>query len=349
MKKLFIHNILFRLVGPLFIGTIVYLLILLINNSISQVEELYTSRELYLCIFLVYVVFESARLAIVFLSPRIETVPFYQQVLLQFLTCVVLMVLLVYGIVSYYFQQFVGFSASMSELVVFYWIYGFMMLLYLSLHFSHLFLFKENRMKLDEEVSRKKSLEFEFRNFKREMNPMLLLESLESLIVISEEKIESADELIDELSVVYRYILGSSRSELVPVSEEVVAVQHLLNLFWYQGIDVDFQTEDFDELLCVPGTFLTVMEWLVRSSIHSTMQSVAVDLRAHDQYIVVVSSRKEKLNSPALDLNDIRRSYEFYTDQKIDIENIEGGTIIRIPILAPVKMESIMTEPDQSV
>ena len=341
MRKLFIHNILFRLIGPLFIGTVVYLLILLINNSISQVEELFASRELYLCIFLVYVVLEAVRLMIVLLRRSVEHWPFYQQVLLQLAASAVVMIMLVYLVIRAYFQQFAGFAPSSEELMIFYWIYGFMMLLYLSLHFSHLFLFKENKMRLDEELSRKRSLEFEFRNFKREMNPELLLESLEALIVISEEKIDSADELIDELSVVYRYILGSSRSELASVKEEVVAVQHLLNLFWYQGIDVDFQTEDFEALLCVPGTFMSVMEWLVRSSISSTMQSLEVELFRDTEHILLLCRRKEKLDPPILEFEDIRRAYQFYTEHQIEIETRKGTTLVRIPILEPAKIEEV--------
>ncbi len=340
MKKLFIHNFLFRLVGPLFIGTVIYLLILLINNSISQVEELFASLELYLSIFLVYVVLEASRFLMTIVNRRIEAIPFYQQVLLQFLVAMLVMITVVYVVVSYYYKEYVGFTASFSELMVFYWIYGFMLLLYLSLHFSHLFLFKENKLKVDEELSRKRSLEFEFRNFKREMNPTLLLESLESLIVITEQKVDSADELIDELSVVYRYILGSSSSELVSVSEEVAGVQHLLNLFWYQGIDVDFKSEDFEDMLCVPGTFLTIIEWLVRSSIYATMQSLEVDMELGDNHILVFSDRKEKLDPPVLELEDIRRAYKFYTERNIEVANDAGAVLIKIPILMSAKLDA---------
>ena len=64
------------------------------------------------------------------------------------------------------------------------------------------------------------------------MNPSLLLEALESLIALVDDKQDVADELIDELSVVYRYILGSKSAELVSIENELETSQHLINLFW---------------------------------------------------------------------------------------------------------------------
>lgn len=337
MKKLFIHNLLFRLIGPLFIGTIMYLLILLINNSIGQVGDLFASQELYLCVFLVYLILEVSRIFIIQVSKWTSSFSFSRQVIAQFLVASGILILSIYFVIKFYYQEVLGFAASGSEYAIFFSIYGFMLIMYLALHFSHLFLYKENKLKLEEEKVLKEGLEFEFRNFKRGMNPNLLLESLESLIVISEEKIDSADELIDELSVVYRYILSNNRSELSSVNDELDAVQHLINLFWYQGIDVDFKTTKFDDELCVPGTFMTVIEWLIRASIHSTMQYLTISIFCEKDFIVVSSSRKEKLSPPKLDLIDINRTYQFYTEHPIDINTEEGETIIKVPLLIPTE------------
>ena len=337
MKKLFIHNLLFRLIGPVLIGLVIYLLILLINNSIGQLDELFASDEVYLCIGLVYLIMEMVRLTMMLVGKKIEEWPFYKQVLAQFMVAMAIMVLIIYVGVEFYFSQFLGYHPSSSEFNIFLGTYGFMVIMYLTLHFSHMFLYKENKLKFEEEEILKESLEFEFRNFKRGMNPNLLLESLESLIAISDEQIDSADELIDELSVVYRYILSSNRSELAELGEELTAVQHLINLFWYQGIDVDFRQNASNDTLCVPGTLLTIVEWLIRASIHSTIQSLEIEIIIHDDDLVLVSTRKEKLSPPLLDISDIERAYQFYTEKQIRVSTNADITEIRIPILIPTE------------
>src|SRR5688500_5057738 len=68
MKRYFIHNGLFRVLAPAVYGVLVYLLILLINNDVVRVNELFISEEVYVCIGLCYIVFEFIRLQIVLLD-----------------------------------------------------------------------------------------------------------------------------------------------------------------------------------------------------------------------------------------------------------------------------------------
>ena len=62
MKRLFVHNPLFRILSPVFSGAIVYLLILLINNNVEQLQEQFLGNELYLCIGLSFFIHEFSRL-----------------------------------------------------------------------------------------------------------------------------------------------------------------------------------------------------------------------------------------------------------------------------------------------
>ena len=61
MNKLFIHTPVFRFLSPIFSGIVGYLLILLINNNIGQLQEEFLSQELYVCIALSYIVHEFSR------------------------------------------------------------------------------------------------------------------------------------------------------------------------------------------------------------------------------------------------------------------------------------------------
>ncbi len=332
MRSLFIHNVFFRLIGPAFIGTTIYLLILLINNSVELLDDLFANQELYLCVALAYVVFEANRLAIIVIHAKTQKLAFWIQMSMQLLGATSIMLLAVGFAVKYYFENFLGYPPSSSEYWIFFAIYGFSTILYLTLHFSNLFLYKENRMRIEKEEFLREGLEFEFRNFKREMNPNLLLESLESLIAMIDGKPDTADELIDELSVVYRYILGSKSSELVPVTEELQTVQHLINLFWYQGKDIDFQ-QHIQTGLCVPGIFLHIVEWLVKSSIHSTVNPMRIDVTSIDNTIIVESERKERLAASDLELKDFERAYEFYSADSIAVSKEEGYILIKIPML----------------
>ncbi len=64
MPKLFIHQPVFRLLSPIFIGVMVYLLILLLNNDTSQIHLLFESQEVYVCIVASFLILEVNRFVI---------------------------------------------------------------------------------------------------------------------------------------------------------------------------------------------------------------------------------------------------------------------------------------------
>jgi hypothetical protein len=64
MNRIFIHHIVFRICAAPILGVLIYLVILLVNNSVRSISELFSNRELYVCIGLSYISFESMRLVI---------------------------------------------------------------------------------------------------------------------------------------------------------------------------------------------------------------------------------------------------------------------------------------------
>ena len=68
MKKYFIHNPFFRLFAPPVYGVLIYMLILLINNNVIHIYEFFSEQEVYICIGLTYLSFESIRIVIVLLD-----------------------------------------------------------------------------------------------------------------------------------------------------------------------------------------------------------------------------------------------------------------------------------------
>ena len=85
--------------------------------------------------------------------------------------------------------------------------------------------------------------------------------------------------------------------------------------------------------MCVPGVLLQVVEWLVKSSIHSTVQPVTIEISTLGNTLVIESERKAKLNSDKLNLSDFERAYAFYSNDQVAIEDREGYTRVKLPHL----------------
>jgi len=231
----------------------------------------------------------------------------------------------------------------MRELIIFNSIFATISGIYIALHLSHQFLFKQNTEKLADELEKTEQIEQDFQHFRKGLNPALLFECLESLIVLLQEGPEPSEQFLDQFSAVYRYILSSGRKDLLPFKEEEKALQSLIELFAYLtfiksklNIAPDIQT------YIIPGTLLQTIELIIRSSIVSPKTSFDIYIRENEQSLEISYKKQEKLLAKlGLDeLLELKRSYSYYSDKAIEVLDKGKEKIIRFPLLLPLNVEA---------
>src|SRR5258708_6255007 len=219
MKRIFIHNPFFRIFAPHVYGMLVYLIILLVHNNVELLSSLFSNQEVYVSIFLSLISFESMRLTIVTLN-RIS-LPEKNKVALQILATTAVSVVIVLIAISQYYQKVIGFDISPRELILFGVLFAFTSVLYNSLYIGNEYLHRENTSRIEQEHKLRESLESEFISFQQEINPDLLYDSLEELILCLHKNTDTSEELIDSLAALYRYQLIHRQKEFVSLSEEL--------------------------------------------------------------------------------------------------------------------------------
>ncbi len=335
MKKLFIHQPLFRVFSPIFSGIIVYLLVLLINNNISQIQEQFLGEELYVFIGLNYCIQESIRIILVALNRKSgttnPTIQIATQIFISVVTCI-----LIVSLFMYLFYKFVeGYSINSEELLVFNSIFVVICIIYVSLFVSNEYLHKINSKKLQHEKLIKKNIEEEFLKFKREINPDLFFDSLEELLVLIEKDKEQVEFFIDHLSVLYRYILNKKEKQLVSIYDELNIAKDLIELI--NGLplrNVSIETKVSSEFLMVPGTVMAVLELISRTSI-PLEKPVKVSIYDDNSKLIFSYIPNDKITIQ-LDINQfesLQHQYAIYSDQTICINENDNKRTIEIPKL----------------
>lgn len=337
MKQFFLQRPFFRLLTPLVLGTIAYLLILLVNNNVLQLQAYFLGEELYFCLGLALVVQELTWLSL----RRLRRLQWEEGIVWAVLTRVLLSLLLVITVVGIivwaYYIQVLGFRPSFRDLLMFSGVFSFLAGLIISMQVSHRLLSLDNQMALANEEALKEHIVADFNQFKQGINPDLLFESLETLIVFLYTDKDQADELLDHLATVYRYVLSSRKQELVPIGEELVVLQNLLELFGrlpYRKIDWTATVNETGYV--IPGTLLHLVELVLRTSI--VMESHDLPLRLEEEegcYLLsypVLERLQNRLNNSRL--QQIRERYTIYTETPLTMSEENGHKQIRIPILA---------------
>ncbi|PRX54825.1 histidine kinase [Flagellimonas meridianipacifica] len=334
MKKLFVHHPLFRLLSPLFSGALVYLLILLINNTIEDLNTNFFTQELYVCIGLAYIIQEAARIIIVLFNRLRQPNSFWVKSILHLGTTLLITVGLVTLTMYLYFTQVLSYTPNYLELLIFNSIFCAIAVFYVLLYISNQFLHRVNTEKLEKEELARVRMEEDFIAFKRDINPALLMESLEAILVLMKKDADEAESLTEDFASVYRYILSSKKKEIVNIKEELVVLKtfiEVLNRLPFREIKLSIH--DLEDTWVVPGSLLYICEGIVRSSISSDLESISVELKEEGNNIVLKYSHEEKLNKTfnISDLKMIVRSYSHFTSDSLEMYQDDAVKTIKLP------------------
>lgn len=339
MKKFFVHNSFFRLLAPLIYGILVYLLILLINNNVSQVNDFFSSEEVYICVSLTYLSFEVCRGTILIFDRLIPESHIRWRLFLQPLVSILISVGLIIIFLTQYFRFYIGFSISTMQLVIFGVTYTVTALVYNLLYFSHDYLQRENTLKLAAERNQHQVLELEMSEFRSDINPELLFESLEGLISLMYRDVEKAEAYIDCLANAYRYVLTNRQEELVPASQELEAARNVIAIlneryFGYLRFESALDEDELTAML-IPGTLPLIIEALVRSTIVSRFEPLVIRCYLEDDYITIQSKLNDRLSQPlqTAALMRLQRSYALYSDRPMIRVKAYDENYIKLPVI----------------
>jgi LytS/YehU family sensor histidine kinase len=341
MKRYFIHYPVFRLIAPAVYGVLIYLLILLINNNVSEVDTLFSSEELYVAIGLAYLSMESCRLLIVLWNRVFRDPKNLKPVFGQIIITTIVSVLLVIGAVTLYFDYKIGFSISATQLWIFTIIFTSTALLYNVLYLSSYYLQKENTLQLDAERQQRQVLELEMNEFKNDINPDLLYESLESLIALMYRDLDQAEEYIDSLASTYRYVLTNRQQELVGIHDELAACRHMVKLLneKYYG-QIKFQPSlqnDQSEVMLIPGSLPLIIESIVRNTIINRFEPFIIQCYVEDDYLTIQSRLNDKLmlhEASSHAFERLQKSYSLYSDLPLIKVKAYQENYIKLPLIA---------------
>ncbi len=342
-KTVFINNALFRVLCPPVYGVLVYLLVLMANDNISQVQENFFGQEVWFCIGMTYLISEGMRLIIKALNifyPAETSLK--NRIVIQLLVNSLFSIFIVSTVISIYFIYVLNYSTFTVELILINIIYLVSAILYNLLYIGFLYQNIQNTAKLNKENIKTQNLEFQLQSFKNEVNPNLLYSSLETLITLVHQSPEESEDFIDKLSDVYRYLLDNKQNEFNSLAGEITAVDNLLYLLnRKERGNIKFISELDDQDLdnkVVTGTLARLVEFIVGNTIINEHQPLTIHcfLEQDGEYLVLKHRMNDKLIlSPQLEegFKDVQRTFAFFSDKPVMEVKAYGETFIKVPIM----------------
>ncbi len=341
MNRLFIHQLVFRILSAPIVGVMVYLLILLINNDFTELKDIFSSAEVYVCIGLAYLSLESMRLTLSLSEKWLSRQVLKRRITLQIVGTLLISLSLIILAIWAYYKWVIGFTINASELSIFVSIYGVIGLLYNALFFSNFYLNRENTRIIQQEKKLREKLDADFISFKNEINPDLLYESLENLILTLQHNADQAEEQIDYLAGIYRYSLINRHKELISLEEELYAADHLIKLLNYKyqnQLNLLNSIRDTKSIYLIPGSMLVTIDAIVRNTLISKKSPLVVRiyLEEGDEYLVLQHTINDRLLLHQESLHAfarLQRSYSFFSENPFVQVKAGKENYIKFPLM----------------
>ena len=206
-----------------------------------------------------------------------------------------------------------------------------------------------NRAELEKEELLRTNLQTQFDSLKGQVNPHFLFNSLNSLSSLISIDPQKAEQFVEELSSVYRYLLKSNERELNTLKEEISFINsyvYLLTTRFGNNLKVNINTADgYENYVLPPLTLQLLVENSVKHNIISTEQPLHINIfTSDDGCLHVVNNLQKKTRavmSGKLGLTNIMSKFKLLRQQELVVKETKTEFIVIIPLIKAEEYKSI--------
>jgi two-component system LytT family sensor kinase len=180
-----------------------------------------------------------------------------------------------------------------------------------------------------------------YKSLKSQISPHFLFNSLNTLTSLMYEDRDLASDFVSRLSSCYRYILENREEDLVSLDKELhfldsfifmMEVRHKMSLKILTKIDL--KASDY----VIPTLSLQMLvENALKHNYYSMEQPLQISItNIGDKTIVVENTlrlRKEEQESTKMGIDNIRKRFSFYTNEKVEVNQENNIFKVSLPLL----------------
>lgn len=192
------------------------------------------------------------------------------------------------------------------------------------------------------EQLKKEYLRSQVLGLRSQMNPHFLFNSLNTLSCLIHEDEKKAEDFLDHMSKVYRYLLRDGE-ELVPVSVELDFIRsyfYLMQSRFGDGLQLlSAISNEAREMQIPPLTLQMIVESTVQNHEASRKLPLRIQVTSEGSWLQVRHNKQEKASPEAGDeiWCNIANKCRLLTQKEVNIYENESEKIIHIPLINPTR------------
>ncbi|GAB4041506.1 sensor histidine kinase [Spirosoma gilvum] len=197
----------------------------------------------------------------------------------------------------------------------------------------------------EKEQLKKINIQSQLESLKSQVNPHFLFNSLNTLSSLIDDDPEKAEEFVDEMANVYRYLLQTNAGLLTTLQTELSFIQsyfHLLKTRYGAGIHLSIDVApQYTNFLLPPLTLQMLVENAVKHNVILASKPLSIDIKTTDDgQLLVVNNLQRKTGrvlSNQVGLSNITTKYQLLTHTSPVVSDDDHYFMVRLPLLSPAK------------
>ncbi len=192
----------------------------------------------------------------------------------------------------------------------------------------------------NEQRLREENLKYQYRTLKAQVNPHFLFNSLNTLSEIVYEDAQKADNYIQKLSGIYRYILDNEETDSISLSKEIEFVNRYFELQKERDgnkIVLSIDIPDAGKYQIIPVSLQILVENAFKHNSMSENRPLKISIYKEDTVVVVINNiqRKNTLdNSYGIGLNNLKERVKLITGREMAVNQENNKFTVKIPIIS---------------
>lgn len=216
--------------------------------------------------------------------------------------------------------------------------------------YEGLFLFDKWKASLIEaEELKKANLQSQLDSLKSQVNPHFLFNSINSLSSLIHEDPDKAEEFLDEMSSVYRYLLQNNEQQLTTLGIELGFVRsyfHLLKTRYEKGIILNIDiNKKYESYQLPPLSLQLLIENAVKHNVILEEEPLIISLTVNEKDQLVVHNNLQKkmvaMPSNKVGLANIKAKYQLLNQPEVTVHETDTEFAVSIPLIKEAQYENI--------
>lgn len=191
----------------------------------------------------------------------------------------------------------------------------------------------------NEQQLKEENLKYKYRTLKTQVNPHFLFNSLNTLSEIIYVDTKKADNYIQQLAGIYRYILDNEETDLISLKEEIRFVNQYFKLQKERDgnkIQLEIKIQQPEKYRIIPISLQILVENALKHNSASGNKPLKVVIHTDDNSFITVTNNIQKRNilnnSPGTGLSNLGERVKLIMGKEMTIETDNNQFTVKLPI-----------------